>query len=251
MNQIHIPSSIEELQPRLEGLTAVVGTSQWSIAAMVYAFTTDEDRGGPKPRNRGEITAVSCREFAALRVHGLRSDQTVRRYRQAWSDAIADGRAKVARPGSSVTLPAGEFPKDARPGTVAGEAVEDRRPLDRVRSDMRKLTPRQKAEVYREAAMDPEVIAVETERRKQRYAEVNPDALTNEADRKASSAAIREGFQPLMDNLANMRVIAAIETAARTLRECRPDTALLAEIDGALDDLNLARHEVDFRVVAP
>lgn len=245
-NKIQIPSTIAELKPRLVGLTAIVGTSQWSIAAMVYAFTTEDDRGGPRPRNRGEITAVSCREFARLGIHGLRSDQTVRRYRQAWADAIADGRAKEARPGRAVALPDGDFPRDDRPGA----GVEDRRPLDRVRSDMRKLTPQQKAEVVRETAMQPEVIAAETERRKRRFAEVNPDALTSEADIKASRAATREAFQPMRDSLANLQVVGAIEAAAAALRAARPDEELMAQIDEALADLQLARHELDFRGVS-
>jgi hypothetical protein len=104
--------------------------------------------------------------------------------------------------------------------------------------------------VYRELAMDPTVIEVETERRKKRFAEINPHALTTEADRKASRAQTRESFQPLLDQLANMKVVGAIYEAAELLRAARPDENLRAEINTALDDLQLARHELDFRMEA-
>lgn len=88
---------------------------------------------------------------------GLASDQTVRHYRAAWQSAIEAGWTTGAEPGVAVAIPDGEFPPAVRPGNVAGEAVEDRRPLDRVRSDSRKLTPRQKAEVVAELRREPEV----------------------------------------------------------------------------------------------
>lgn len=244
-NKITIPTTIEELKPRLVGLTAIVGTSQWSIAAMVYAHTKAE--GERHNSLRSDLTPkMTAKEFATLGIHGLRSDQTVRRYRQAWADAIADGRAKEAQRGKAVALPDGDFPKDSRPGA----GVEDRRPLDRVSSDMRKLTAGQKAEVYRKVASDPEVIAYESERRKREHAERYPNAVTNEADRKAIRAEVREQFQPLMDSLANMQVVPAIESATAALRESCPDEELRAEIDAALADLQLARHELDFRMGA-
>lgn len=157
-NKIQIPATIEAAGTELRGISAVLNTRGWARAAIVYAFTKPETTHGGARGKSSSGLGLSTKEFAALEFPGLRSHETVRHYRAAWQSAIDNGWTSAAAPGAAVIIPDGEFPPAVRPGVAAGEPVEDRRPLDRVRSDSRKLTPRQKAEVVAELRREPEVL---------------------------------------------------------------------------------------------
>jgi hypothetical protein len=105
MTSISIPVSLPEAQAALTSIDGLITAREWERAAIVYAFTHDGAPGSHWAEKRSEITTLSSRDFAALGISGLRSDQTVRRHRKAWQDAIDQGKAQVAVPGYSVQLP--------------------------------------------------------------------------------------------------------------------------------------------------
>jgi hypothetical protein len=56
---------------------------------------------------------LTTKEFAALGIVGLKSDNTVREYRKAWQSAIDDGQAVEIKPGDTVDLPDRTWPPTA------------------------------------------------------------------------------------------------------------------------------------------
>lgn len=103
---IAIPDDIEAATGALNSIGDLITAHKWQRAAIVYAFTGDDTPGPKTDRgDRGKSTAVSCREFASLGISGLRSDQTVRRYRKAWAWAVETDQALRAVPGVAVALP--------------------------------------------------------------------------------------------------------------------------------------------------
>lgn len=126
MTKIHVPDSLAEAIASLNGIDGLLTAKEWERAAIVFAFTAEGGTPGPKV-DRGGFTAISCREFAALGIAGLRSDQTVRRHRKAWQDAIDRGKAVAVQPGSEVTLPDlpwGETYVSERSGTGRHKSLE-------------------------------------------------------------------------------------------------------------------------------
>lgn len=105
---ITIPTEAE-LSDRLAGIERLMTAKGWERAAIVWAFTTDDDSGG-RPR-KGETASevgqfpMPIREFARLGFHGLRSQNTVAAYRKAWDDAVTEMIADPTAPGQEVTLP--------------------------------------------------------------------------------------------------------------------------------------------------
>lgn len=101
-----VPSSLSRAKSELVGLDSLVTASEWQRAAIVYAFTH-------KGTNRYDVAhenSCTIREFASLGISGLRTQDTVRRYRDAWQQAVDKGLAKPATPGENVRLPAIPFP---------------------------------------------------------------------------------------------------------------------------------------------
>lgn len=68
----------------------------------MWAFTTDEITGRG---NRTTSSALSARAFADMKVAGLKSQDTVRKYRRAWKLAIDNGVATDVKPGDLIDLP--------------------------------------------------------------------------------------------------------------------------------------------------
>jgi len=102
MSSFTVPKSIEEATARLGGLDKLITATKWERAAIVYAFTRD---GQAEPnRYDGKYT---IKDFAALGISGLRSTETVRRYRESWKQGGGDLQAA---PGGRVRLPKGPFP---------------------------------------------------------------------------------------------------------------------------------------------
>lgn len=75
-----------------------------------------------------------------------------------------------------------------------------------------------------------------------------PRPAPTPAEQKAAQAHASAATQPLRAPLAGMQILAAIEKVTDLLRECRPNGDLLKQIDEALEELTLARHELDFKL---
>lgn len=116
-----IPESIEDAVLNLKGLGELITASEWQRAALVWAFTTDQANGRG---NCGTSTALSSRSFAALGIQGLKSDKTVRNYRRAWSQAIADGVATDVKPGDLIDLPDVEWQEYFNPETATDTGLK-------------------------------------------------------------------------------------------------------------------------------
>lgn len=102
VTDISIPASLAEARTLLAGLDGLITAKEWERAAIVYAFTEPQQGRRTSSGITGSLTII---EFAALGIAGLRSDQTVRRHRQAWQQAIDAGRAEDVFPGNVVALP--------------------------------------------------------------------------------------------------------------------------------------------------
>lgn len=144
MKQVHIPASIEEAQERLGGIGRLLTAKGWERAAIVYAFTSNQQ--GSNQHSRKTANALGIREFANLGISGLRDDETVAWVRQAWQDAVDDGAATKAEPGTDVTMPDRDFPKHPR----------TRSAVDGFRAQLR-----QSPEAVRELVRDQPDIAIE------------------------------------------------------------------------------------------
>ena len=112
MDKVTIPASIEEATERLEGLGALLTATGWERAAIVYAFTRLDEKGGDRKSEaaikvRSDFDRLTPDEFAALGIHGLKSKNTVRLHHERWAE---HGRAKTVKPGQTVTLPTVEWP---------------------------------------------------------------------------------------------------------------------------------------------
>lgn len=131
-NRVTIPASIDDAIGKLEGIESLLTAKGWERAAIVYAFTRDA-RGDHWSEKRGEIedeksSSIPVTDFADLGIAGLRTRDTVRRYRNAW---IAGGGDPDIKPGDDVDLPEGDFPPEERqprievsPGSSPDTAVQ-------------------------------------------------------------------------------------------------------------------------------
>lgn len=108
VRNVTIPATVEELR----GLATA---RAWERAAWVYAFTED---GRTTDRSSEKYTIT---EFADLGIAGLRSPQTVKRYRDAWTEATEDGRIHPdaqPTPGDVFALPDLPWPYITKPKPV-------------------------------------------------------------------------------------------------------------------------------------
>jgi hypothetical protein len=102
--KMHLPKTIDEARDRLGNIDGLVTARQWERAAIVWAFTYDAGRG--RPQNNVEKSTLSEAEFAALKVHGLRTRDSVRAYRSAWRWAMEEAGAPDIKPGDEFEAPA-------------------------------------------------------------------------------------------------------------------------------------------------
>ena len=103
MSRIDLPLDIEEAVLSLKGLGELITATEWKRAAIVWAFT--EDRQGQKDTSHRSVQGLGLQEFADLKLEGLKSRNSVAKYRKAWQRAIDVGAAKDVQPGQRVTLP--------------------------------------------------------------------------------------------------------------------------------------------------
>jgi hypothetical protein len=101
----------------LGGIERLLTAKEWERAAIVWAFTTNDDVGG-RPRKGHETSTrfpVSISQFARLGLAGLTKPETIRRYRNAWQDAIDRGKAQPVRPGDdNIEIPDLPWPPSRR-----------------------------------------------------------------------------------------------------------------------------------------
>lgn len=108
-DRITIPESVDSAAEQLGGLDRLVTAKEWERAAIVFAFTRNDDKGG-RPTASENLTksreVLTIIEFAGLGITGLRTQDTVRRYRTAWAST-----GRPTGPGMVVDLSGlGEFP---------------------------------------------------------------------------------------------------------------------------------------------
>lgn len=135
--QIRVPSG-SELREELAGIDALLTAKKWARAAIVFAFTTNEGKGG---RQNPEPPKMTMREFARQGFAGLSSNKSVERYRAAWVTAINNGWASPVAPGEHVNLPDQPFPAWEQSAEISANAtvtehdnvsaLDDRRPSTR------------------------------------------------------------------------------------------------------------------------
>jgi hypothetical protein len=91
----------------LDDVDGLLSAGHWGTSAIVWAFTEDQ-QGRRQPRSK--VTEVlGIREFAALGIRGLKSHNSVTKYREAWQHAIDEGWAEVSEPGKRCVLPEESF----------------------------------------------------------------------------------------------------------------------------------------------
>jgi hypothetical protein len=108
--QVVIPASLDDATRELEGLGRLLQARNWERAAIVFAWT---EPGVPHLASAGraaDARRLSITAFAALDITGLRTRESVARYRRAWEIAVDDGHAIAVGPGEEVTLPTREWP---------------------------------------------------------------------------------------------------------------------------------------------
>lgn len=128
--RVTIPATIEEVVGRLNGLDQLLTAKRWERAAIVFAFTRNDDKGGGAPGVREHRSnsrpVLGIKEFARLDIAGLTTFDTVARYRNAWAST-----GRPSAPGTEVDLdglPA--WPPDLANG---GWAVKDPGRRDAIR----------------------------------------------------------------------------------------------------------------------
>lgn len=105
--QVTVPELIDDTVAVLNDVGRLLGAGHWATAALVYAWTTDELNGrGNRVTSDG---VLSLEAFTEKGIRGLKSINTVRKYRRAWEHAMDQGWVGAAVPGERVLLPGQPF----------------------------------------------------------------------------------------------------------------------------------------------
>lgn len=146
---INIPPDIDAAKAALGQLGSLLTATEWSRAAIVYAFTRDGGQGEYQSKS-ARSALLTTGEFAALGIAGLASDNNVRAYRTAWKSAMLDGAPGV-QPGDTIEVPSLPWK------SAFGEATPDvqRRVFKKVLRD---------PQAFAEAVSDPDVADLVAER---------------------------------------------------------------------------------------
>jgi hypothetical protein len=107
MTEFRIPGNVTDARTTLAELGALSTATEWSKAAIVSCLVSTRPRKG-RPRGGGKNATfgiLSPTEFSKLRIHGLKSPMTVRKYWRMWFFAWHEGLAKPCRLGDIVELP--------------------------------------------------------------------------------------------------------------------------------------------------
>lgn len=111
--RINIPASIEDATERLTGIESLLTAQRWERAAIVAAFVRLNDGPGRPPGTSNGVH-FSIRDFAELRINGLRSHMTVQTYVNRWLEA---NEGVYPEPGDAVFLPDDSEWESTRTGT--------------------------------------------------------------------------------------------------------------------------------------
>ena len=119
--KITIPTDIEGVKADLNGVGVLITAKEWHRAAVVASFVTLSEHGGDRTKGK-RSSALAPKEFAALGIHGLKSDNTVRQYVKAWTETAG---LEPPAPGEEITLPDIEWPpsESAKTSTNTPEKV--------------------------------------------------------------------------------------------------------------------------------
>jgi hypothetical protein len=100
---IQIPNTIKQAEKALTGLDRLSIATEWERAAIVWAFTYEgkPGQGGPGRSNAPHSARCSIRQFAALKLPGLKSHSTIEGYRIAWKRAMTKAGAMDVGPPST------------------------------------------------------------------------------------------------------------------------------------------------------
>jgi hypothetical protein len=126
-NRVTIPSTVDDAVDQLGGLHRLIQAREWERAAIVFAFTRDGAINQHDVPGKNTQHLLTFNEFAALRISGLTTHNTVGRYHRAWATT-----GRVATPGKTVDLGGlGSFPpedvisnQDRREDLVASAEAE-------------------------------------------------------------------------------------------------------------------------------
>lgn len=105
--EVAIPATIEEATASLNGIGGLLTAKEWERAAIVYAFT--EDQQGK--HFDGNPSRLSITEFAKLGITGLTTREAVARYRNTWIEYGVLG----IKPGDVTDLPDADWPPMSTP----------------------------------------------------------------------------------------------------------------------------------------
>jgi phage N-6-adenine-methyltransferase len=109
-NRLTIPITIERVVADLDVFGGSINAGGWATAACVWAWT-DVGKPGPgqKESSDEKSSELSITDFAGLGIRGLKTRDSVRKYRNAWQRAISHGSAVDVHPGDAVELPTDLF----------------------------------------------------------------------------------------------------------------------------------------------
>jgi hypothetical protein len=257
MTTFNIPTP-EKLTTRLAGLDKLLTARKWERAAIVWAFTTNDGPGQP-PKNALEVVhsfPMPVREFARQGFKGLVSQDTVRKYRQAWQSAIDAGHVTSVAPGDTdVELPPAEFEwpgtshdefrraykndSPERKAEVAQTLLDELPPVHRAKQVRRMVED--DPTVAREVAAAPAVVhhVRETERAHQ-------DEIVERARRARAEGLIgSEPIGPNPDRERHARLVVALDHLLRATVSARIAVDSLVGVDLTEDERRRFTPEAD------
>jgi hypothetical protein len=127
---VKIPATIGDAKKNLNGIDVLLRAKEWERAAIVYAFTRDAQGERNDLTSRTSTRSqLGIREFAALGISGLKSDSTVRQYRNCWQRAVDAGKAAPVKPGDDYVEPDMSWDEgywQGERGTSKDEMFDDR-----------------------------------------------------------------------------------------------------------------------------
>lgn len=152
MAHIAIPASIEGARKELEGIESLLTAKGWERAAIVYAFTEPQQGKRTSTNSRGGPMTIQA--FSDLGINGLKTIDSVRKYRNEWEQAVKRGETKESAPGMKVKLPDRDFPP-TRTGTNGVSTPEG------ARKRVQEMTPDAKKAAADELLKDEENVTPE------------------------------------------------------------------------------------------
>lgn len=134
MSMVKVADNTDQLKADADQASRLHSATGWELAAYVYAWTEDNGRG--RPKNDEKSSFYSIDGFAALGIRGLKTKDSVRKYRKAWAAAIERGFASEVEPGDEIDLPDMDFAE-----FVSGTTVRRNAETSQQRKEKREQEP--------------------------------------------------------------------------------------------------------------